>query len=82
MTSTKPKDPPRACDDAPGTDTDDVYLPVCCGEFGVRQAARFRGLWETTWSQDRRQHDKKAKSVTPSSPEALTRTPKKVSPGK
>ena len=82
MTSTKPKVSIRPRDNAPGADPDDLYLPVCCGEFGVRQAAGFRDLWETTWSQDRRQYGEKAKSVTPSSPKALTRTPKKNSPGK
>ncbi|MBN1883399.1 MAG: hypothetical protein JW885_14625 [Deltaproteobacteria bacterium] len=53
MTSKK-KHTPKEYGNVSGTDTDDVYLPVCCGEFGLRQAASFRELWEATWSQDRR----------------------------
>ena len=53
MKSKKGRDVPEACGNAPGTD-DDTYLPVCCGEFGLRQAADLRELWEATWSQDRR----------------------------
>ncbi len=32
----------------------DIVIPVCLGEFGVRQAQAIRKLWERTWSQDAR----------------------------
>lgn len=49
----------------PETDADDIYLPVCCGEFGVKQAAGFRDLWEATWSQDRRVRGETSEGGTP-----------------
>jgi hypothetical protein len=54
MVSKKHRDTHHASGHSPETDTDDIYLPVCCGEFGLRQAADLRDLWEATWSQDRR----------------------------
>jgi hypothetical protein len=65
MTTKKQADDITAQGDAPETDADDIYLPVCCGEFGVRQAARFRDLWETTWSHDRRGRDETSKEEMP-----------------
>ena len=62
MKSKKGRDVPEACGNAPGTD-DDIYLPVCCGEFGLRQAADLRELWEATWSQDRRGRDTHARDI-------------------
>ena len=47
---------------------DDLYLPVCCGEFGVQQAAGLRELWEATWSQDRRGDIEKTGNASPAPP--------------
>jgi hypothetical protein len=65
MKSKKHRDAQKTHEGTPETDTDDIYLPVCCGEFGVRQAAGFRDLWEATWSQDRRGRDETSEEKTP-----------------
>lgn len=54
MKSKKHQDDPKNHNNTPEADEDDISLPVCCGEFGLKQAAGFRDLWEATWSQDRR----------------------------
>ena len=79
MKSKKHRGAPTAGENTPGTDTDDIYLPVCCGEFGLRQAAGFRDLWEATWSQDRRVRDEKARDTIPSRTEGNARKTEKDS---
>jgi hypothetical protein len=32
----------------------DIVIPVCLGEFDVKQVRSIRRLWELTWSQDAR----------------------------
>ena len=68
MKQKKHQDTPTECENTPGTDKDDIYLPVCCGEFGLRQAAGLRELWEATWSQDRRGRGESSKETTQAVP--------------
>jgi len=74
MTAKKHKKTRQVLLDAPETDFDDIYLPVCCGEFGLRQAADLRDLWEATWSQDRRGREETAQRASPF--ESEERSPK------
>jgi hypothetical protein len=41
-------------------DHTEITVPICFGDVSTADAARIKGLWENTWSQDAR--SKKAKT--------------------
>jgi len=81
MKQKKQRDAEKTFCETSGTDTDDVYLPVCCGEFGLEQAAGLRALWEATWSQDRRGRGETSEEMTPTDDEQSQDTTDESSEG-